>query len=141
MIALPLFGMVYLYYNSGNLDWGLPVLPDFVDGLLSGAGTALLVIQYFLFHRKIKLSFEYEELLKKVEVYANATRERVILLLVCSLISTVGLVFFENPYYVLLFAATLVFFSLAKPTPDRMARLLKLKKEEKELIRQASRPE
>ena len=63
LIALPLFGMIYLYHNSGNLDWGLPKMPDFVNGILAGAGTALLLIQYFLFHRKLKETFHFNELL------------------------------------------------------------------------------
>lgn len=141
LIALPLFGMIYLYHNSGNLDWGLPALPDFVNGILAGAGTALLLIQYFLFHRKLKETFHFDELLKKVKIYAHATRERFFLLFICSLIATLGLLFFGNPYFIVLFAGTLVFFSLAKPTPDRIGRLLKLKKEERDLILNASRPE
>ncbi|MBN7815360.1 hypothetical protein [Algoriphagus pacificus] len=141
LIALPLFGMIYLYHNSGNLDWGLPALPDFVNGILAGAGTALLLIQYFLFHRKLKETFHFDELLKKVKIYAHATRERFFLLFICSLIATLGLLFFGNPYFIVLFAGTLVFFSLAKPTPDRIGRLLKLRKEERDLILNASRPE
>lgn len=141
LVALPLFGMIYLYHNSGNLDWELPEIPGFVNGMLSGGGTALLVIQYFLFHRKLKVSFQYKELLQKVKIYSNATRERFFILFVCSLIATVGLLFFGNPYFIILFAVTLGFFSLAKPTPDRMGRLMKLKKEDRDLILAASRPE
>jgi hypothetical protein len=141
LVALPLFGMIYLYHNSGNLDWELPEIPGFVHGILSGGGTALLVIQYFLFHKKLKVSFQSKELLQKVKIYSNATRERFFILFVCSLIATVGLLFFGNPYFIILFAVTLVFFSLAKPTPDRMGRLMKLKKEDRDLILAASRPE
>jgi len=141
LIALPLFGMIYLYFNSGNLDWELPEIPDFVNGILAGGGTALLIIQYFLFHKKLKVSFQYKELLQKVKIYSYATRERFLLLFACSLIATAGLLFFGNPYFIILFAVTLVFFSLAKPTPDRMGRLMKLKKEDRDLILTASRPE
>lgn len=141
LIALPLFGMVYLYYNSGNLDWELPKIPDFVNGLLAGGGTALLIIQYFLFHKKLKVSFHYEELLKKVKVYSNATKERFFLLFISSLLATAGLLFYGNPYFVILFAVTLIFFSLAKPTPDRIGRLMKLKKEDRDVILAASRSE
>ena len=141
LIALPVFGMIYLYYNSGNLDWGLPELPDFLNGILAGSGTALLLVQYLLFHRKLKASFQKEELLKKVKIYANATRERFFILFICSLVSTLGLLFFSNPYFIVLFAGTLVFFSLAKQSPDRMGRLMKLKKEDRDIILEASRPE
>jgi hypothetical protein len=51
-----------------------------------------------------------------------------------------GLLFSGNPGFVVIFAITLVFFSLGKISPDRMARLMKLKKENRELLREISRP-
>ncbi len=141
LIALPLFGMIYLYYNSGNLDWELPEIPDFFNGVLAGGGTALLVIQYYLFHKKLKVSFQYAELLRKVKVYSDATKERFFILFASSVLATLGLLFYGNPYFVILFAVTLIFFSLAKPTPERMGRLMKLKKEDRDVILIASRPE
>lgn len=141
LVALPLFGMIYLYHNSGNLDWDLPNIPEFVNGILAGGGTAMLIIQYFLFHKKLKMSFQYVELLQKVKVYSNATKERFFILFASSLIATAGLLIYGNPYFIILFAVTLVFFSLAKPTPDRMGRLMKLKKVDRDVILEASRPE
>jgi hypothetical protein len=41
---------------------------------------------------------------------------------------------------VVVFALALVFFSLGKPSPDRMVRLMRLKKEDRELLREISRP-
>lgn len=139
LVALPLFAFVYLYYNSGNLNWDLPELPGFVNGFLIGFSIALLIGQYVIFRRKMKLSFDTTELLEKVRVYSDATRQRYLFLFLISILATVGLLFYENPIYVVIFALTLVFFSVAKPTPDRMARLMKLKKEDRELIREASR--
>lgn len=141
LVSLPLFGMIYLYHNSGNLDWGLPKLPEVLNGIMAGAGTTLLVAQYYLFHKKLKESFAKEDLLQKVKIYAKATKDRFYLLFISSLLSTLGLLFYGNPYFIILFAVTLVFFSLAKPTPDRIGRLMKLDKENREIIRQASRPE
>lgn len=140
LVALPLFGFVYLYYNSGNLDWNLPELPGFVNGFLIGFSVMLLIGQFVIFRRKVKLSFNTTELLEKVRVYTDATRQRYLLLFLISILSTIGLLFSKSPIYVVIFAVTLVFFSVAKPTPDRMARLMKLKKEDRELIREASQP-
>jgi hypothetical protein len=39
-----------------------------------------------------------------------------------------------------MFTLALVFFSLGKPSPDRMVRLMKLKKEDRELLTEISRP-
>ena len=140
LLALPAFGMVYLYQQSGSFSQTPPVLPDWVQYLLLGGGVLVLAAQYLLFHQKIKLSFQQESLLEKVGLYASATRQRFMLLLVVSIISTAGLLWSGSPGFVFLFTVTLVFFSLGKPTPDRMVRLMKLKKEDRELLTEISRP-
>lgn len=140
-VVLPIFGMIYLYHNSGNLDWDLPVIPAIVEQVLIGFGVGLLLAQFLLFRKRINSSFLTEELILKLRAYMNATKERYIMLFVISLISSVGLLFFENAIFIVIFAVTLIFFSAGKPTPDRIGKSLKLDKEQKELIRLASRPD
>ncbi|MFT7364585.1 MAG: hypothetical protein ACI9UV_002795, partial [Algoriphagus sp.] len=82
-----------------------------------------------------------DELILKLRAYTNATKERYVLLFFISLISSVGLLFFENAIFIVIFAVTLIFFSVGKPTPDRISKMLKLDKEQKEQIRVASRPD
>lgn len=101
----------------------------------------MLVIQYVVFHKKIKTGFQQTVLVEKVKIYTQATGQRFLILFAVSVLATVGLLLNENPLFTLIFAVTMVFFSLAKPSPDRMARLMKLKKEDRELVREASRPE
>ncbi len=141
ILALPGFAMVYLYQNSGNINWNLPQIPAFLEWFLAGFSSLILVAHYVLFHRKIKLSLRQSELLEKVKIYCYATEKRFLILFLVSILATVGLLFTKNPVFTVIFAVTLVFFSLGKPSPDRMARLMKLKKEDRELIREASRPE
>ncbi|MBN7812300.1 hypothetical protein J0A68_15205 [Algoriphagus sp. H41] len=141
IFALPAFGMVYLYQNSGTLDWDLPALPKLGEWLILGAATAILIAQYVLFHQKLKLTFAQAELVEKTRIYCEATKQRFWALFGVSLLVSLGLLLTQSPMFTLLFAVTMVFFSLAKPSPDRMARLMKLKKEDRELIREASRPE
>jgi hypothetical protein len=93
-----------------------------------------------LFHQKIKQSFQQESLLEKVGLYASATRQRFLVLFLVSMISTAGLYWSGSPGFVFLFTLALVFFSLGKPSPDRMVRLMKLKKEDRELLTEISRP-
>ncbi|WP_332914284.1 hypothetical protein [Algoriphagus boritolerans] len=76
----------------------------------------------------MKSTFVVEELLEKVRIYSNATNQRFWILFLISVFASVGLLFNQNPVYTVIFAVTLIFFSLAKPSPDRMARLMKLKK-------------
>lgn len=141
IISLPVFGMVYLYFNSGSLNWDLPVLPDFFNGLLVGLNIGLLITQYFKFHRDIKEGKVTEDLFKKVAIYIRSTRVRFYFLFVVALLSALGLLFYQNEIYVVTFAVALIFFSLAKPTPDRIKRLYRLNKEDSEVVRKASRLE
>ena len=140
ILALPGFAMVYLYQNSGNINWDLPQLPQFLEWFLAGLSFMILAAQYVLFHQKIKLTFQQEKLVDKVKSYCLATERRFLILFLASVLATVGLLLSKNPVFTVVFALALVFFSLAKPSPDRMARLMKLKKEDRELIREASRP-
>jgi hypothetical protein len=140
ILALPAFGMVYVYQSSGNVHWDLPTLPEFLVWVLVGLSSLLLVAQYVLFQKKISLSFRQDELLEKVKIYSKATDQRFLILFSVSIVTTVGLLLSKNPVFTVLFALVLVFFSLGKPSPDRMARLMKLKKEDRELLREASRP-
>jgi len=140
LVALPIFGIVYLYYTSGNLDWDLPQIPDFFRGLMIGSGYGLLIGQFFIFRDELKKAKSENVFEGKVMQYLRASQKRVGFLFLISLISTVGLLFFQSAWFVIMFALALVFFSLAKITPDRMKRLLKLSKEEGEIARLISRP-
>lgn len=141
ILALPPFGMVYIYQNSGNVNWDLPRLPEFIEWFLAGITSLILVVQYVIFHRKINSGFQKTELVEKAKIYSQATSQRFLILFGVSILTTVGLLLSKNPVFTVIFAVALVFFSLAKPSPDRMARLMKLKKEDRELVREASRPE
>ena len=141
LIAIPPFGVVYLYHNSGNLNWDLPTLPDFVNGLLVGVNIGLLIGQYVVFHQKLKVNSEELSLLDKVKIYAKATTQRFWMLFVVAILSTTGLLLDQGAVHILIFAIGLVFFSLAKPSVDRISRLMKLKKEDRELLRETTRPE
>jgi hypothetical protein len=141
IVSLPAFAMVYLYQSSGNANWDLPSLSDYTVWALAGAAVMVLVFHFILFQRAISLARQQAELIDKVKIYCKATRQRFWILFLVSLLATAGLLLSENPIFTLIFALTMVFFSLGKPSPDRMARLMRLKKEDRELIRQASRPE
>jgi hypothetical protein len=141
LVSLPAFGVVYLYHNSGNLNWGLPVLPEFFNGLFIGLGFAMLLGQYLVFHQDLKRAHPEQALVEKVKIYSKATSKRFVILFCISILSTIGLLLNQGAIYIVIFAICLVFFSLGKPSPDRLSRLLKLKKEDRELLREAARPE
>ena len=140
LIALPLFGTIYLYEQSGALGGDLPQLSFLEQVIVLGAGGLILLVHYLLFHRQIKAALLQEELSEKIITYLVATKQRFFLLMGVSVASSLGLLFSSNPGFIVLFSLTLVFFSLGKPSPDRMMRLLKLKKEDREVLIEISRP-
>jgi len=140
LIALPLFGVIYLYEQSGTLGGNLPQLSFSGQVMVLGSGGGLLLVHYLLFHRQIKQALQQTDLSEKITTYLSATKIRFFLLMGVSVASSLGLLFSSNPGFVVLFALTLVFFSLGKPSPDRMMRLLKLKKQDRELLIEISRP-
>lgn len=140
LIALPLFGVIYLYEQSGTLGGNLPQLSFLGQVMVLGSGGGLLLVHYLLFHRQIKQALQQTDLSEKITTYLSATKIRFFLLMGVSVASSLGLLFSSNPGFVVLFALTLVFFSLGKPSPDRMMRLLKLKKQDRELLIVISRP-
>lgn len=141
ILVLPLFGMIYLYQSSGEIKWDLPQLPTFVGQILSGIGIGLLLAQYLLFRKRVKAVFLTEDLLERLKIYADATRKRYFMLFGIAIICSAGLLFYGSAIYNVIFAGTLFFFSVAKPTPERIKSLLKLTKEDAEIIRLASRPD
>ncbi len=140
-LTLPIFGVVYLYYNSGNLSWELPALSTTVEITMLGLGVFLLLAQFLLYRKRFKRVFQTEDLHQKMTIYSQAALQRIHILTVSCLVDAAGLLLFKNPLFVVFFAVTLVFFSLAKPSPDRIIRTMKLSKSDGDLIRQASRPE
>lgn len=141
ILVLPIFGMIYLYQSSGKITWDFNEVPLLLGQVLTGAGVGLLLAQYLLFNKRIKAVFETEDLLIKLKIYARATRERYLILVAVTLLCSVGLLIFGSAMYNVLFAIALFFFSVGKPTPERIKTLLKLNKEDSEFIRLASRPE
>ncbi len=140
VLALPLFGGIYLYQQAEYLDKSIFQLPVFAETILLVASLALLAVHYYLFHRRIKATFSQEEISVKILGYLAATKQRHWILFLVAVASSLGLLFSSNPGFVVVFALTLVFFSLGKPSPDRMMRLLKLKKQDRELLVEISRP-
>lgn len=139
VVSLPAFGMIYLYQSSGEQSWNLPELPEIMNELLWGAGIGLLIAQYLLFRKRIKVCLQVSDFLQKMGMFSKAVKERYYLLFLTAMSSAVGLLFFGNAIFNLIFALVLLFFSLGKPSPIRIQKWLKLSDEEKKMIEIASR--
>lgn len=55
-------------------------------------------------------------------------------LFIAGFLCAFGLIVYENPGFTVAYAVTLILTSLAKPTPDRIIRLLRLKGEDREAV-------
>lgn len=132
-IPIPFFAVTYLNSQNRTFSLNLPEVPPFWDSFGLGLVVSILVVHYFNFQSAIKrIQNKGYDLETKVSLYSQATMLRFYMLFASSLICAVGLLFFENAGYTISFAIILVFFSLGKPSPDRIVRLLKLKGEEKD---------
>lgn len=134
-LMIPAFAIAYLYSQSpmGSLD--IAELPPFWDSLLSGIVISLLIFQQVTFNRNMaKTAEETQDLEIRLTKYAQGSTTRFWILLLVGLGCAIGLVIFDSAVYTLVFAIALVVSSLAKPSPERIVRVLRLKGEEKETI-------
>lgn len=133
-LPIPFFAIVYLYQESGGKSWRVPQISSFWESFGLSLIGLLLAVHYFNFHQKINSAIEVSDLVAKIKVYQSATVTRFWMLFLASFLCSLGLLLFSNAGYTILFAITLVLFSLGKPTPDRIVRLLKLKGENREEV-------
>ncbi|ERM83092.1 hypothetical protein P872_06360 [Rhodonellum psychrophilum GCM71 = DSM 17998] len=134
-IPLPFFAISYLYTKNGTIDYGGFNLASYWNSLTFGLVIALLIFQLVHFTSATKKIIKGgHELDKKFSLYAEAVSFRFWILFLTGFISAAGLYFLNNPNFTIAFAVTLVFISLGKPSPDRVASALKLKGEEKDLV-------
>lgn len=134
-LPLPLFAFAYLYTTSRSMELAIPVLPELLNSLMMGLVVGLLVVQWLHFHKGIKQTRSAAlSLDKKLENYKELTMSRFWKLFAIGLLCAAGLLFYENPGFTIAYAVTLIYVSLGKPTPDRIAKMLRLKGEEKDLV-------
>jgi hypothetical protein len=134
-IPIPFFAVTYLNSQNTTITFDLPEVPPFWDSFGLGLVVSILVLHYFNFQVAIKrIQNQRHDLEAKVSLYSQATMLRFYMLFATSLLCAAGLLLFDNAGYTIVFATTLIFFSLGKPSPDRIVRLLKLEGEEKDKI-------
>lgn len=141
-IPLPLFSFAYLYTTSPTVTLNIPQLPQLVNSLLIGAVILLIGLQLILFDREIgRIRRTDMDIESKFGAYASAVIQRFWLLFFAGIFSAVGQLLFENPAFTIAYAVCLVFVSLGKPTPFRIARQLRLRDKEKEMVIEINRRE
>lgn len=136
-IPLPFFAFAYLYTQSPIMDLNLPDANGFWGGFSLTFLITLLAGHYLVFHANLsKAKKQSLTITEKVEIYAKATMLRFWFLFGIAIWGSFALLITENPLFTIILAINLIFFSLGKPSPDRIVRLLKLKGEEREQVQE-----
>lgn len=134
-VPLPLFSFAYLYTTGGSISLDLPELPVLLSSCMLGVAIGLLILQAVSFNRQVRrIRGEEMPIHAKLKAYAAASIRRFWMLFAVGLLSAAGLLFSERPGFTIAYAVCLLFVSLGKPTPDRIAKGLRLKGEEKEQV-------
>ena len=145
MVGLPLLAFAWIYLNMATLNppvffehpvyawfWHLPVLLV-MAGLTVGA---------YLWHRrqlKNYFSFagkEQADLEEKMEVFYRVSMGKYLMLTGAVLLAVLSLYLSGHGGYTALCGVLLLIFSVSRPTPQRLGRELRLKKEEKETVKE-----
>lgn len=130
---LPFFSFAYLYTTNAIREIEVPELPQFLNLFALSLAIALLGFQQINFQRNISYIRENgADLEDRFKRYSKAITNRYWILCLVGFISAAGLWLYENPGFTVAYAITLVLISVAKPSPERIIRLLHLKGEERD---------
>ncbi|MCC5936293.1 MAG: hypothetical protein JJU34_03325 [Lunatimonas sp.] len=134
-VPLPPFAFAYLYTTGGSMSLDLPELPTYLSSGMLGAAIGLLVWQVLAFNQQVRrIRMQETSILTRLRAYSTASIHRFWMLFAVGFLSAVGLLFSERPGFTITYAVCLLFVSLGKPTPDRIAKGLRLKGEDKEQV-------
>ncbi|MEX2591685.1 MAG: hypothetical protein WD426_02840 [Anditalea sp.] len=142
ILPLPFFALAYLYTTSPTRTIQIPEFPEFLDPFSLSLAIALLAFQQINFQKKIRdIKGSGADLEEKFSRYAKATITRYWQLLMVGFLCAAGLFLYQNAGFTVAYAITLVLISVAKPSPERIIRLFRLKGEERDLIYNINRME
>lgn len=140
ILPLPFFAFVYLNLTKPVRTIEIPQVPEWLNAFLLALAIALLAFQQINFKRNIN-SIKVKDLglEEKIRGYSKATTIRYVLLALVGFIAAAGLLFYGNAGFTVSYAITLILVSVAKPSPERINKLFRLRGEEKELVRYINR--
>ena len=137
ILALPIlaFAWFFLESNAGNLE---PMVGGTTFGFVSLIVPVFILgictLSFLIFRRKLTYIDEKLELSKKLESYYHAALIMFAGLEGALVLSIVGFFLTLSNTFTAMFVIVLVFFSLIKPTPNRIANHLRLEGEERDIV-------
>lgn len=146
MVGVPLVAFAWIYLNLKTINphdiFMVPAFRPYLHAgilLLSLAIAVLAVIQYR--HRFTGLEPDTSEqegvkesLNEKVQIFKEASLKKYVLFTISTLIIIGGFYLSSEETYGAAYSILLILYSINRPTPERLVKDMRLKKEERELV-------
>lgn len=128
------FGFIYLEAGYGSNPVPTPTRADIRTYIIAFATVALVAWSIATFLRRLKEIRQLQDINERLSQYANATITRFAVAAAAGFTSVIGLYLTNDPIHVGLFVFLMIMLSAWWPSPSRLSRHLRLKKEEREWV-------
>lgn len=150
MVGLSLVAFVWVYLNlpaiTPNIIFSVPAYRPYLHGLFLLSSLALLIRALVQYRKSIKDPGAFssteniqEKVIAKASFFRAASLKMYLLLTVSTLLVVTGFYLSAEPKYAAAYSVLLIAFSLYRPTPERMMKDMKMKKEERDYFYEAAR--
>lgn len=150
MVGLSLIAFVWVYLNlpaiTPNIIFSVPAYRPYLHGLFLLGSLALLIWSLVQYRKSIKDPGAFsgpeniqEKVIAKVSFFRATSLKLYLLLTLSTLLVVAGFYLSARPEYAAAYSVLLIVFSLYRPTPERMMKDMKMKKEERDYFIEAAR--
>lgn len=147
MVGLPLLLFAWTYLNlkliSPWVYFEEPLTGTFLHALILVVVIVLPVLAYKRYKKEIATASSASKdvqntvsLREKVNVFISASLRFYYVLTISNILVVIGFYFSAEEFYIFFYSILLILYSINRPTPDRMVKELRFKKEEKEAFYQ-----
>lgn len=134
-IPLLLFGWLYLEASTHRLEPRVdPKNIVWIFSILTLMSVFLLYLGNKLYYQKLSIAQSINTLVEKLLIYKKAVYWRFLFFGIAGLIITLGIYITASELFAISFSIVIVLFSINNPSLIRIAKALKLKDKEKEII-------
>lgn len=150
MVGLPLLVFTWIYLNLKTIStWRYfedPTAGIFLHGLILFGALYLLVFAFLRYRRDFTAleaskgaSEQSENLEEKTERFFQASIRKYLMLTGSTILVIVGFYLSAEAFYAAIYSILIIAFSINRPTSDKMAKDMRLKKEERQTLKAAVR--
>lgn len=128
------FGYIYLEAGYGSRPMPTPKPGDVLSYAVIFLQVALLIASLATFSKRLRAIRNLEGLRARLDAYGKATMMRFVFMSAIAFLGVAGLLFTENPIHVGLFVLLMIVLSFWWPSPNKISRDLRLKRDEREVV-------